>query len=238
MSTRTVIAVVVSVLTVGMLVFGCSSRDEYVEARIAEARELAARREYERAQDVLDRATARMPDEFDLLMERADIYTRAHAYQDAREWFGRASQVDPRSWKAVVGGWEAELEQWTGNEETKERIRGEADAILAAGPETLWRLSAAVAAYQLTGADRPEEEETELGAAFAELRDRLVDLYPMSELASDLIKEECDWVAVERDDETRLEMADEFLATYPVTEWRTKVMGYKMGTLNRLGQFD
>ncbi len=238
MSTRTVIAVVVSVLTVGMLVFGCSSRDEYVEARIAEAREFAARREYERAQDVLDRAIGRVPDEFDLLMEKADIYTRAHAYREAREWYGRASQVDPRSWKAVVGGWEAELEQWAGNEEAKERIRREADAVLAAGADTLCHLSAAVAAYQLTGADRPEEEDTELGAAFAVLRERLVDLYPMSELASDLIKEECDWVAVERDDEKRLEMADEFLATYPVTEWRTKVMGYKMVTLKRLERFD
>jgi tetratricopeptide (TPR) repeat protein len=248
MYTRSITLLLAACLLLAVLLAGCSSRDEYVAARIEEARGYAAVRDYDRAQQVLDVAIERAGDEYELLHEKADIYTRAHAFQEAAEWFGRAAQVDPSSWKAVVGKWEAELQQSAESDDGKALVLAEALEILEEAPDGAFNLSAAVAAYEMAGEGDGEEEDAEAEAAagegaldtslFEDAKTRLVELYPDSELGSDLIKEECDWVAVERDDATRLEMADEFLAAHPVSEWRTKVLGYKMVTLKRLEQFD
>ncbi len=255
MYTRSITLLLAACLVFTGVLAGCSSREDYVGARIEEARGFAAVRNYERAQQVLDVAIDRAGDDFELLFEKADIYTRAHASQEAAEWYGRAAQVDPTSWKAVVGKWTAELEQSGESDDGKARVLAEALEILEEAPDGVFNLSAAVTAYEMAGGGEEElDAEDSEGAAtdgeeaadesvldtgaFEAAKERLIELHPDSELASDLIKEKCDWIAVEREDATRLEMADEFLAAHPVSKWRTKVLGYKMVTLKRLEQFD
>jgi tetratricopeptide (TPR) repeat protein len=62
----------------------------------------------------------------------------------------------------------------------------------------------------------------------------LATLYPDSELGSELIKEEVDVIGVERDDQKRLAMSDEFLERHPVSKWRPRVMRLKLVSLKRL----
>lgn len=218
----------VMVLAVAAVVAGCSSREEYVAGRIDEARESAQVRDYERAHEALDDALSCAEGEFDLLMEKANIYMRAHEFDKAAAWYERAGAARPSSWKALAGRWEAELEADPDDESIGDRIRVEADMLLAAAPDSLFNLSAAVRAYQIVGL----EDEVE------DARRRLVVLHPDSELASDLIKEELDGIGVERDDQKRLEMADAFLDGHPVTKWRPRAMRLKLVTLKRLDRCD
>jgi len=205
---------------------GCSTREDYVGRRIEEARGLAQLREYKRAQAVLDEALTCAEGDFDLLMEKASIHSRAHEFADAALWYARAGDADPASWEAVAGRWEAEVEAAPGDTAVGGRIRAEADALLAAAPESLMNLSAAVRAYQL------------LDAEAEEIEGRLTGRYPDSEVGSEIIKEDLDWIGVERDDETRLEMADAFLEDYPATKWRPRALRLKLITLKRLERFD
>jgi tetratricopeptide (TPR) repeat protein len=205
---------------------GCSSREEYVERRITEARDLAQVRDYERAQAVLDQALSCAEGDLDLLMEKGNIHMRAHEFDRAALWYGRASDTDPSSWKARAGRWEAQLEAAPDDEVVADRIRVEADMLLAAAPDSLASLTAAVRASQLL----------EIGAN--EIEARLTARYPDSELASDLIKEKLDDIGIERDDARRLEMADAFLKAYPVTRWRARALRLKLVTLKRLDRFD
>jgi tetratricopeptide (TPR) repeat protein len=207
-------------------VAGCSSRDAYVERRIAEARGLAQVRDYERAQAVLDQALSCADGDFDLLMEKGNISTRAHEFDQAALWYGRAADADPSSWKALAGRWEAELAAAPDDEAVADRVRVEADVLVEAAPDSLPNLAAAVRAYQL------------LGIGANEIEARLTTLFPDSELASDLIKEKLDEIGVERDDTKRLEMVDAFLKTYPVTRWRGRALRLKLVTLKRLGRCD
>jgi hypothetical protein len=205
---------------------GCSTRDDYVGRRIDEARGLAQVRDYELAQAVLDEALTCAEGDFDLLMEKGSIHARAHEFADAALWYARAGDADPASWKAVAGRWEAEIDAAPDDEAVAARIRVEADALLAAAPESLMNLSAAVRAHQL------------LDIEAEEIEDRLTERYPDSEVGSEIIKEDLDWIGVERDDATRLEMADTFLEDYPVTKWRPRALRLKLITLKRLDRYD
>ena len=212
--------------TAAVLVTGCSTRPEYVEGRIEEAREHAQRRDYERAHAVLDAAIERAPDDVDLAMEKAGIFMRAHEYEDAAAWFQEAEKLDPDSPEAAVGRWRALHEASPDDEAIRELILEEAGERSAAAPDSLASLTASVRAHVMLG----EEEAVEDAVA------RLVALYPDSELGSELIKEDLDWIGVERDDQTRLSMADAFLDEYAVTRWRPRAMRLKLITLRRLGR--
>ena len=213
-------------LAVTLVVAGCSSREEYVAGRVDEARRLAQRREYARAQAVLDEALARVPEERALLIEKADIFKRAHEFGAAATWYREALKLDPGAPDALVGRWEAEHEAAPDDSMVAARILSEADAFLAAAPDSLRNLTAAVRAYYLLGI----EDEIEVA------KERLLALYPDSELGSELIKDDLDWIGVERDDEKRLAMADEFLERYPTTRWRPRALRLKLITLRRLGR--
>ena len=128
----------------------------------------------------------------------------------------------------VVGRWAAADAGKPDAEALREEILREAGERLAAAPDSLANLTAAVRAGHLLGA-----EDTVGDAAT-----RLVALYPDSELGSELIKEDVDRIGGERDDETRLSMADEFLEKYAVTKWRSRVLRLKLITLRRLGRCD
>jgi hypothetical protein len=99
---------------------------------------------------------------------------------------------------------------------------------LSAGPDSLANLSA----FVNTGIQLGREEAT------TDAKDRLVRLYPDSELGSDIIKEDVDGIGVERDDAKRLSTCDDFLDRYPVTKWRPRVMRLKLVTLKRLDRLD
>lgn len=211
-----------------LLLFGCSGRGAYVERRIAEARDHAQRREYARAQAVLDAALERAPDELGLVMEKADIFMRARAYTDAEAAYREAERLDPASAEPIVGRWEAEFAMWPDDDAVRERILLEADERLAAAPDSLPNITAAVTAYRMFAEDE----------AALDVVARLLTLYPDSALGSEIIKEDVDLIGVERDDETRLSMAEEFLESHPVTSWRPRVLRLKLVTLRRLGRCD
>jgi tetratricopeptide (TPR) repeat protein len=207
---------------------GCSSREEYVSATIDDAREAAGRRDYERAQELIDRALESAGEDFGLLFEKADTYRRAREFDRAVVWFGRAWAVDPSSWESLVGRWEAEYRAAGESETVEERVLGEASSFLAGAPDSLVNLCAAVSIHAALGRED----------AVDDARERLMTLFPDSDLGSDLIKEDVDWIGVERDDERRLEMADAFLERHPATSWRPKVMRLKLTSLERLERFD
>ncbi|MBN2564891.1 MAG: VCBS repeat-containing protein [Candidatus Eisenbacteria bacterium] len=210
------------------LLVGCSTREEYVDAAIGEARSAAAMRDYARAHEILDAAMSHTRVDFRLAYEKAEILKRAHLYTDAADWYARAAAIDSSSWKAVAGMWEAAYLGEGKSAEAAARVLSEAMDFLSAAPDSIANLSAAVRAGIVV-----DKED-----AVAEARERLLRQYPDSELASDLIKEDVDWIGVERDDETRLSMCDTFLDRYPVTEWRPRVMRLKLVSLKRLGRLD
>jgi tetratricopeptide (TPR) repeat protein len=226
MSKRPAAVLLLAVVVAVFPLEGCSTRDQYVEGRITEAREHAQRREYDRAHAVLDAALTRAPGDVTLLMEKADIFMRAHRYEDAAAWYSEAEKEDPESALPVVGRWEAERALVPENDAASERILQEAGERLAEAPDSLANLTAAIMAHRMLGAED----------AAADAVARLVALYPDSELGSELIKEDVDAIGVERDDDTRLSMADEFLDAYPETKWRPGVLRLKLITLRRLGR--
>ncbi len=228
MSTMRTPLLLLAVIVMTSVLVGCSTRDEYVEGRIAEARGHAQSRDYERAQAVLDGALERDPDEFDLLMEKADIFARAREHEDAEAWYREAQKRDEVSPRPIVGRWEAEHAQRPGDEGVRDRILREADERLAVAPDSLANLTAAVRAGHMLGA------EDTMGDAAT----RLAALYPDSDLGSELIKDEVDRIDMERNDETGLSMADEFLEKHAVTKWRPRVLRLKLITLRRLGRCD
>ena len=77
MNTMRTPLLLLTVIVMASAFAGCSTRDEYVEGRIVEARGHAQSRDYERAQAVLDAALERAPDDVDLLMEKAESFRRA-----------------------------------------------------------------------------------------------------------------------------------------------------------------
>lgn len=228
MNAKEIHLVLTILLVCWCVLFGCSTKEEYVQSTIEEARDLASRRDYERAHNTIDAALRHASDDYDLVCEKAEIYSRAREYSVAGEWYRRAGEADAKSWKAVVGAWSAHLAGAADSASAKEEIRREADSVLADAPDSLFNLTACVAGYYMMG------EEESIG----ETRERLVDCYPESELASDIIKEEADLIGIQRDDEERLGMCDDFLARYPVTEWRAAVMRYKLYSLRRLGMLE
>ncbi|MCK4914953.1 MAG: VCBS repeat-containing protein, partial [Candidatus Eisenbacteria sp.] len=210
------------------VVVGCATQEDYIDTTVEEARACAARRDYERAHQLLDVAVDHIGEEFDLVFEKAEIHARAHEFGAAAEWYGRAFVADPSSWKALAQGWEAEFGADGESDESMERVLGSAREFLAAAPESLLNLSAFVSlSLAIVGEDAAEAES-----------DRLAALYPDSELGSELIKEEVDWIGVERDDQKRLTMSDEFLDGHPVSKWRTRVMRLKLVSLKRLELLD
>ena len=214
----------VALLCAAVVLVGCARPEYYVDTAIEEARGYACRRDYEHAHDLLDAALGHLGEEPELLFEKAEIYFRAHEFDAAREWYGRAADVDRSSWKALARGGEAEFMAGGESDESRERVLAAAGEFLAASPDSLLNLSAFVAlALEVANEDAAEEES-----------ERLAMLYPDSDLGSDLIKEEVDWIGVERDDQTRLTMADEFLNKHPVTRWRSRVMLLKLTSLKRL----
>jgi tetratricopeptide (TPR) repeat protein len=219
-------ATAIAILAAGLALFsaGCSSREDYVQARIGEARGQAAGRDFAAAQATLDRALAHVPDDPALTVEKARIFMRAHDYESAATYFEKASRMEPPSVDALVGRWQAERALAPDDEEVRAKIRREVDDILAAAPDSLLSLAAAYEAYNLL----------DLEDRARRVRSRLVELYPRSDLGDELIKEDVDWIGVERDEETRLAMADEFLRKYPKTKWRPRVMQLKLATLRRL----
>ena len=205
-------------------VVGCATPEDHVDTTIENARVCAGRRDYEGAHRLLDGAAEHVGEEFALLFEKAEIYARAREFDAAAEWYGRASAADPGSWKALARGWEAEFGAEGESDESLERVLGAARGFLEAAPESLVNLSAFVSlSLAIVGEDAAESES-----------DRLATLYPDSELGSELIKEEVDWIGVERDDQRRLEMADEFHDGHPVSKWRARVMRLKLVSLKRL----
>ena len=86
---------------------GCSTSEDYVDTTIDEARGHAGRRDYARAQELLDSALGHLGEDHNLLFEKAEILYRAHEFGAASEWYERAAASDPRSWKAHSRGWEA-----------------------------------------------------------------------------------------------------------------------------------
>jgi tetratricopeptide (TPR) repeat protein len=209
---------------VAAVVVGCATPEDHVDTTIEDARVCAGRRDYEQAHQLLDAAVGHVGEEFSLLFEKAEIYARASEFNAAAEWYGRASVADPGSWKALARGWEAEFGADGESDESLERVLGSAREFLAAAPESLVNLSAFVSlSLAIVGEDAAESES-----------DRLSTLYPDSELGGELIKEEVDWIGVERDDQRRLEMADEFLENHPVSKWRARVMRLKLVSLKRL----
>jgi tetratricopeptide (TPR) repeat protein len=220
-------AALVSLVCAAVLT-GCGTSDEYVESTIQQAREHADRRDYEGAQQQLDSALEHLKGNSDLLFEKAEIYARAHEFENAEEWYARAAEADPRSWKATSAGWDAEYRALGKTGSAREQLLGEAREFLDAAPESLVNLSAFVDLAATIGDE--DDYETE--------GDALMSLFPESEIGSDLIKEELDWIGVERDDERRLEMADEFLEKHPVSSWRPRAMRLKLVSLERLGRYD
>ncbi|HYW69063.1 MAG TPA: hypothetical protein VE960_05605, partial [bacterium] len=105
---------------------GCATPEEYANAAIEDARDHACRRDYERAHRSLDTAMGHLEDDFELLFEKAQIHFRAHEFDAAAEWYGRAAQADPGSWKALSRGWEAEFLAEKKSDEAGERVLGEA----------------------------------------------------------------------------------------------------------------
>jgi len=206
------------------VVAGCGTAEDHVDTTVREARDCAARRDYEGAHQLIDAAVGYVGEEFDLVFEKADIHARAREFDAAAEWYGRASLADPSSWKARARGWEAEFMADGESDESLERVLGSAREFLAAAPESLVNLSAFVSlSLAIAGDDAAESESA-----------RLATLYPDSELGSELIKEEVDGIGVERDDQKRLTMSDEFLETHPVSKWRSRVMRLKLVSLKRL----
>ncbi len=209
---------------VAAVVVGCATAEDYVDTTVREARGCAARRDYERAHQLIDAALSHLGEEFDLVFEKADIHARAREFDAAVEWYGRASLAEPSSWKALARGWEAEFMADGESDESLERVLGSAREFLAAAPESLVNLSAFVSlSIAIVGEEGAESES-----------DRLATLYPDSELGSELIKEEVDGIGVERDDQKRLTMANEFLEKHPVSKWRPRVMRLKLVSLKRL----
>ncbi len=209
---------------VAAVVVGCATREDHVDTTIENARVCAGRRDYEQAHQLLDAAVDHVGEEFSLLFEKAEIYARASEFDAAAEWYGRATVADRGSWKALARGWEAEFGADGESDESLERVLGLAREFLAAAPESLVNLSAFVSlSLAIVGEDAAESES-----------DRLSTLYPDSELGGELIKEEVDWIGVERDDQRRLEMADEFLENHPISKWRARVMRLKLVSLKRL----
>jgi len=207
---------------------GCATPEDYTSAAIAEARDHACRRDYERAHRSLDAAIGHLGSDFGLLFEKAEIHFRAHEFDAAAEWYGRAALADPNSWKALSCGWEAEFLAQGKSDEARDRVLGEAGDLLAAAPDSLLNLSAYVALSLAIADEDAAEIESE----------RLAGLYPGSELGSEIIKEELDWIGVERDDEKRLSMAEEFLDKHAVSEWRSGALRLKLVSLKRLERFD
>ena len=222
-------AVALALLCVAaVVVVGCATQEDYIDTTVEEARACAARRDYERAHQLLDAAVLHLGEEFDLVFEKAEIHARAHEFGAAAEWYGRAFVADPSSWKALAQGWEAEFGADGKSDESMECVLGSAREFLASAPESLLNLSAFVSlSLAIVGEDAAEAES-----------DRLAALYPDSELGSELIKEEVDWIGVERDDQKRLTMSDEFLENHPVSKWRTRVMRLKLVSLKRLELLD
>ena len=222
------VEVLILLCTAAVLAVGCSSGEDYVGTTIDEARDHAGRREYGRAQELLDAAIGHVGEQFGILYEKAEIYARAGEFDAAAEWYGRAFVADQSSWKALARGWEAQFGADGEGDESLERVVGSAREFLAAAPDSLVNLSAFVSlSLAIVGEDAAEPEG-----------ERLIALYPDSELGSDLIKEEVDWIGVERDDQKRLEMSDEFLDDHPVSKWRPRVMRLKLISLKRLELLD
>lgn len=206
----------------------CATHEEYVERKIDRADELARRRNYVGAQSLLEAAISRAPEDVRLVLAKADVYMMSHDYEPAASWYWEALKLDPVNLDAVVGRWRAQNDVAEGDSATSAAIRSEADALLEAAPDSLFNLSAYVQAYHLLGLSE------DVGAEAS----RLKMLYPGSEFADELIKEDVDWIGVERDDGKRLEMADAFLDKYPATRWRPRVLALKLVSLRRLGRHD
>ncbi len=205
----------------------CSTHEEFVERKLARADELAKRRDYAAAQSLLDSALDRSPDDVRLALGKADIHMMAHEYDRAQAWYNEAMAIDDRSLDAVVGRWEA-MHEADPDSAVSAGILAEADALLGVAPDSLFNLSAFVEAYYML--DRLDDVGDE-----ARL---LTTLYPKSKFADELIKEDIDWIGVERDDQTRLEMANAFLEDYPETRWRPRALMLKLVSLRRLGRND
>ncbi|MBD3348707.1 MAG: hypothetical protein GF400_05885 [Candidatus Eisenbacteria bacterium] len=234
----------------------CSTKCEYVGRAIERARDEAQLRDYESAHAILDSAMERAPDDVRLPLEKADIYERAHRFESARAWYEEARKLEPRNVEVVVGAWRSAFEaagddgaavkdepagedaagegkrgaaqRKPAADEVAEAIMSEAESLLSAAPDSLFNLMAYVRAHYVLGLEQEAEEEAT----------RLKELYPDSEFASELIKEDLDWIGVERDDDTRLTMADEFLEDYPTTKWRPRAFRLKLVSLRRLGRHD
>lgn len=223
-----ILGALVAFAVCGAAIGSCASMADYIEAAVSDARESAGRRDYERAQEVLDAALTAVGDDFALLYEKAEIYARAHEYDAAAAAYAEAAALEPRSWKAVSRAWEAEFRRDGETDAARDRVLALADEFVAAAPDSLVNLSAAVALYVAVADD-------DYGT---EVKERLTTLYPDSELGSELIKEEVDWIGVERDDRTRLDMAETFLEKHPVSKWRARVMRLKLISLKRMERFD
>ncbi|MFH1502821.1 MAG: FG-GAP-like repeat-containing protein [Candidatus Eisenbacteria bacterium] len=206
----------------------CSNRDEFVDGAIARARAQAQRRDFAAAHAILDSAIDKVPNDVALVLEKAAIHARAHEFDRAASWYSEALKVDGRSVEAVVGRWASLHEGAAGDTAMSAGIRLEADALLAEAPDSLFNLTAHVRAYYLLGV----EDEATTAA------DRVMSLYPSSELGDELLKEEIDGISVERDDERRLEMADAFLAKHPVTDRLPRALELKLVSLRRLDRHD
>jgi tetratricopeptide (TPR) repeat protein len=107
---------------VAAVVVGCATAEDYIDTTVREARGCAARRDYERAHELIDAAASHLGEEFDLVFEKADIHARAREFDAAREWYARAFLADPNSWKALARGWEAEFMADGESDESLERV--------------------------------------------------------------------------------------------------------------------
>lgn len=219
---------VMAVLVTAASLFGCATRDEYVERRIEDARLQASRRQYDDAQATLQEVIDQEGTVYAVVLERARIMMRAHDYEGAASWFAAAADVRPTEAEPVVGRFEARLNAAAGDSAAVETVLADASAFLDSAPDSLLNMTVFVRTCSEAGRDDDASD----------VRERLVRMYPDSEEGSDLIKEECDEIAVERDDETRLTMARSFLDRHPVTRWRNKVIVYELVSLRRLGRHD
>ena len=145
-------AILLLIAVVATLLFsGCGDRDAYVGRRIREAREHAQRRDYDRAHAVLDAALERAPTEVELALEKAAIFMRARRHGDAASWYREAEKIDGTAIGATTGRWEAEHAIDRDDGAVRERILLEADERLAAAPDSVANLTAAVTAYRMLG---------------------------------------------------------------------------------------
>ncbi len=224
------VSVVVIVLSVTTVVFlsGCGKPRQSQEHGV----ELRNHRQYDQAKAVFQGLLQKQPENIELWTEMARTCLEAQEWDSSEVWWQKILEQNADDPEALKGLWRS---QWEGADSTSKAEIGNAiverlDHLVPASEDRLGILSLAVDVYGIID-DSVRQ---------ADFQDRLIDQFPQSKEAYDIIGERFydGLYPIWQDNKAQIDYLIEFAHRYQKTTWRRTAYSWLLYDLHDIGKLD